>query len=243
MCVIMIRNGTKSNKADIKKMWDKNSDGAGVAWNDGKKTHYIKGIMNVERLIGILNNRNITKNDYVVHFRMASIGSKGQALTHPFLIDCKGSNPITYSGDKDLLIHNGHDAQILNRMIEAHTHNMVKIPSGEFSDTRATAVMSAHCGHELCGHISGKFVVITPKEIITYGVFEEKDGAKYSNTSWQAFYGYVSGKPLTSSFGCDGTFSTPKDLLIGDGTDDEYAGAEWYTDKDGIIVNRLNGEC
>lgn len=244
MCVIMIRKGTKAKNCDIKRMWERNGDGAGIAWNDGKKTHYIKGIMTVERLIGILSNKDITKGDYVVHFRMASIGSKGQALTHPFPIDCDGLNPITYHGEKVLLIHNGHDGKILEKMVEAHLHNMMELPKGEFSDTRATAVMSAHCGHELCEHISGKFVVVTPSEIITYGAFEEKDGARYSNLYWQWSSGFASSPNRQTVFGCDGTFSTPQDLLYQDtpllaG----YNNSDWYTDKNGIIVHDTNEEC
>jgi hypothetical protein len=185
MCVIIAGTHKLPTTETIAKCWSKNSDGAGIAWNDGKTCHYIKGIMKLQELQSILkHNKAMTKNQYTIHFRMTSIGSKSPALTHGFVVDKYGMNPLVYNGTKPILMHNGHDSQIIDKMVNMHINNRIKLPAGEFSDSRAVAVLASYNGNNICQFVSGKFIIMEASQIFRYGSFEEKDGLLYSNMSW-----------------------------------------------------------
>lgn len=186
MCVIVIGNGKAPKDADIRNMWAQNSHGAGIGWNDGKRVHYIKGLMDVNRLLQLIHHGpETTKNQYVIHFRLASIGTKCRELTHPFSIDKNGRNPIAYDGNKSALFHNGHDGDILGKAIDSMVLNRARIPDGEWSDSRATAYLASYNGMNICAHVNGKFAILTPNNVYTFGRFESEDGFLYSNKYWK----------------------------------------------------------
>ena len=186
MCVILIGNKLRPKKEVIKKCWDKNNDGAGVMWNDGESTHYIKGLMKLESLNILLeNNPRITKGQFAIHFRMASSGGKCEELTHPFVINKEYSNGAVYEGNEPLLMHNGHDSKAEDQMVAMMINNQIVIPKDKFSDSRAIATICAYSGFEVCKYMSGKFVILTKDAMYTWGTFEKDEEFEYSNLYWK----------------------------------------------------------
>lgn len=84
-------------EAHLNAGWQSNSDGAGFAFIKDGKVVAAKGYMNLKDFIAAYTTaaaRN-KKSPFLIHFRIRSMGEKGEVNTHPFPI--KGG----------MLIHNG----------------------------------------------------------------------------------------------------------------------------------------
>lgn len=190
MCIIAYCRKRRLSEAEIEKCWRDNPDGAGVAWTEGQNVCYIKGMQTVNEMVYVLNDERI-KLPYVAHFRLATSGTKSMLLTHPFLISPNSPLQIEYKGPASVLFHNGHwteaDEKLLTYCI---THN-IKIPDGIFSDSRIIAIFARYLGENFLSLISGKFVVVSPRNKIKfYGNFEETDGIMFSNGFVNGYTGY-----------------------------------------------------
>ena len=96
----------------IRLMWDKNPDGAGFMWADGKNVRVSKGYMEFENFITAiekLKEKIDTKNTAVVmHFRIGTSGGNIPANTHPFPVVDKLAMLKTTKSKCDLgVAHNG----------------------------------------------------------------------------------------------------------------------------------------
>jgi hypothetical protein len=95
MCVIAVSlKGKKLDEERLRKMWNSNSHGAGIAYVDKEKNLVIvkKGLMTFE---DFLNEYKEVPEGVVhaVHFRLASAGGRTPQMTHPSeLIEFKFPN-------------------------------------------------------------------------------------------------------------------------------------------------------
>jgi hypothetical protein len=138
MCVIMLAQRVRPTEEMIDKAWDYNKDGAGFAWRQGNEVHFEKGIMEVGRVKELCAELPMP---YVVHFRVASVGGVKQTLTHPFIVSKDAPLPLVGKTKGGVLFHNGHWGDWNAKALEAAIHSNTRIPTGDWSDTRAIAWM------------------------------------------------------------------------------------------------------
>lgn len=183
MCCLI---GCVSNKLDleiIRKIWSLNDDGAGVAWFEGKKAKYIKGIETPEKLAEVVKDLPLP---HVVHLRLQSTGGFSKLLTHPF--EVTRDSKLHLKGEANrLLFHNGTDSDYNKYLSAANLHVKDKSP---MSDTRAIAMIVSNNNERFLKVASGKFILMdaTCGKFKTFGDFFESDECKgviFSNLHWK----------------------------------------------------------
>jgi hypothetical protein len=180
MCVIFACVNRRPLVKDIAEAYDKNPDGAGIAWTDKKKVFWRKGLA-LKKLTSYAVNLPLP---IVIHFRKASVGDKNPQLTHPFpLLD---KVPLSIGGEAPgVLFHNGTWLSWKQICI----NNLGKIPSleGQLSDSRVIAWLVHYYGEMVCRVMDGegRICVFKPGVISRYGEWVHENGIYYSNTSWR----------------------------------------------------------
>ena len=112
MCVIAFSpKGTDiPTKQQIKKMWNKNPDGAGYAYVNKKgKVVFKKGFMSLSDLMAELEAPERFKNtNFALHFRIGTSGKNDKATCHPFPVSNNFGDLRKTEGEADsVLFHNG----------------------------------------------------------------------------------------------------------------------------------------
>lgn len=183
MCVIVYKKkGLEVPGLNIlEKCWDVNAHGAGIAWRDGQEVAVVKGIMQWEQFRQVIQEiKSRLKNyDAVFHFRLTSRGRTSPEMTHPFVI---GEQPerLVFRTKGTVLFHNG---------------TLRGFGNGEKSDTCECAEwlgrlkkkgLSTTDVVEILNKLDStdRFVVMSPKKVYLIGKWEDKDGYKFSNMSW-----------------------------------------------------------
>mgnify|MGYP000941694876 CR=1 FL=1 len=185
MCIICICDKRKLTDDEIYNCWTSNHDGAGIAWAENGKVKYKKGFLELEDFTKFYKNVNVLP--HVVHFRTGTSGGNGPEMTHPFIVDDKGSLDLEYEGDKSVLFHNGVITDWKDMAMTYFLSNNIKIPDGAWSDTRLLALLCSRLGYPVLDFIYGKFVVIHPSGLIVrYGTFTLDEGNYYSNAGYQS---------------------------------------------------------
>jgi hypothetical protein len=201
MCVIAASlKGEKFEVEDLRKMWDANSHGAGVAWLDGGKVRVRKGFMRFNELVEFYEEEVPRGVVHVIHFRLRSVGEVVPQLTHPFRVDVIDTQELEYVADR-VLFHNGTVGDwwgMFWGVLSSFSKKEVKkIFSVEYlSDTYVVSLLVYKYGHEVlkfCDDTS-KWLVFG-KEPVFYGRWErdDKSGFVFSNLSWRyslGDYGY-----------------------------------------------------
>ncbi len=203
MCVIVIsKTGKKLPEEILKKCWDKNDDGAGIAViNDDKSTFVSKGYKTYEDFLKGYNS--IPSNRHVIHFRLVSKGDDNNAMTHPFVLEAnlykaynvKNSYNLCFAGDKQN-----------NELIEFNTNEYALFHNGtvsafgdeDNSDTFYLAYMLSHI--EDAGKFAvlqnlsdvNKFCMVGKGNILYWGEFIKEETAGedflFSNNKWKDIY-------------------------------------------------------
>jgi hypothetical protein len=185
MCIIAVCNDRKMTDQEFEYCWGNNSDGVGMGYaTPAGKIVYVKGFMEQEQAWDAYRKITRRKRSHVVHFRKKSAGEVCQALTHPFIGEPMSPIKLAYAGTKPIVFHNGthpdYESIVLSISI-----SQGRLPVGAMSDTRALAMLVGVLGVDALKYAKGKFAVITPKQIITYGDFTEEDGIEFSNTDYK----------------------------------------------------------
>lgn len=230
MCIIASKPaGVDMPKENyISNMFNNNSDGAGLMYAVGGKVHIEKGFMTLrdfnEKLEQLDREYCLKKLPLVMHFRVATHGEVNAENCHPF--------PITES-----------EAMLKKRMCVTNigvAHNgIINIkPRAKISDTMEyiisqlapleKAVPDFYKNKWLLkmiyNAITSKMVIMDSAGNLTYiGEFEEKDGIKYSNTSYAFSYKWLD-FPMSvydKDFGSDELIEF-KDLMWLDESKGEY---------------------
>ena len=193
MCVIAASlNGAKFSVEDLKKMWDANSHGAGVAWLEGSKVRVRKGFMRFDELVEFYEGGLPTGAIHVLHFRLRSAGEVVSQLTHPFRVDAVDVQELEYEADR-VLFHNGtvSDWQgmfwgILGSFSKRDVKKILSV--GHFSDSYVISLLVYKYGDEILKLFNGvnKWLVFGAEPVF-YGRWEkdEKRGFVFSNLSWR----------------------------------------------------------
>ena len=139
---MLVKNEENRPSVDmINKAWDRNDDGAGIAWREpaqkgaGVEVVWKKGLSLVEvtQLCADL------PLPYVVHFRVASCGGVRPSLTHPFPVHNLTSPALEGRTKGYVLFHNGDWKGWAEAAREAVIRTKTPIPVGRWSDSRAMA--------------------------------------------------------------------------------------------------------
>jgi predicted glutamine amidotransferase len=182
MCVIIIAQKRMPTEDELRRAWQRNNDGAGVAWWERGKVKWVKGLMKLEDVLKLIPK---VKTPSVWHFRSATHGGVNQELTHPFLISPSSpfSNPLKGGLKKGeaLLFHNGVEGQAISQLIQLLAIKGMRL-NEQVSDTRAIAIMSSLVGEVVLSMFSSKFVLLrSDGSITTKGSFHEEDGLLVSS--------------------------------------------------------------
>lgn len=189
MCLITIANQKRPTLEEMQKAHRTNSDGMGVAWRDGKHIRFIKGMEDVEAVHKLCSKLPMP---FVIHYRMASVGSKSKELCHPFPLT---TNVELVSKGKvdEVLFHNGHMSDWKKPLALLAVSRNESLPDGEWSDTRSVAWIVARLGETYLAAMEGKWVHFSKNTCMMYGGGwdEEGKGEIYHSNSYWKSSGYV----------------------------------------------------
>jgi hypothetical protein len=194
MCVIVAvdKDGQRPTPDHVDAFWEKNPEGAGIAWLDGKKAVFQKGLTlgEIQDLI------KAAPLPFVAHFRIATCGGVLKRLTHPFIIS--EDSPLTLKGSSSdpLLFHNGAWHGWEKRAVEICTFSGWKLPDGPWTDSRLMAWFAAHTGLGILELIVGsdkqRLAILNPQKqkLDLIGEWTEDKVGKFwvSNELWTTEY-------------------------------------------------------
>jgi predicted glutamine amidotransferase len=195
MCVIVIsEEGKKIGKREFKNMWERNDHGFGVAYYDEKD-----GLIYVKK--GIMNEKEawkyyeaIPQMPHIIHFRLASAGSRTPQLCHPFRVDLVDTQELEYKACA-VLFHNGtvSDYKNLIPVIIASLEPKERekfFNVEDISDTYLMSIMVRLFSHKVLKfYAASRWAIFTIEsgspQIIIYGDFKKYKDFYVSNLSWQ----------------------------------------------------------
>lgn len=189
MCVIAFspKGNDMPTEAQIKKMFKKNPDGAGFAYEEGDTVKYKKGFMNVDDLLEELGPLDKWKDKNIaMHFRIGTAGKNDKKTTHPFPISNNFGELRKLKGEGPVLFHNGVIAKLggIIDPLASDTQDFVagvasKLLTRPNKPTKVTeAVIESIIGASRLLLMYGK------GKIVKFGEWKEKDGNLYSNLLW-----------------------------------------------------------
>jgi len=200
MCVIFICEEERPTEDMIKRAFERNPAGAGIAWRENirydEEKKPISGEVVWEKgldLEEIQQYAATAPTPFIMHFRVPSCGGSYNTLCHPFPI--KEDAPLSLSGRTDgyVLFHNGHWTKWKDMMLETAVRRSIRLPGGRWSDTRAMAVAAAYNGLAILEMVDEKTVAFSPIDCEVTGRFEKVAvGSGHiwcSNTYWQGGFG------------------------------------------------------
>ena len=174
MCVIIIADKKNPPKSLLKKAEDHNRDGAGIAWIDQKEgcVRWIKGKnLTAKKIKKLIKERNI-KVPYVIHFRIGTVGSVSDQLSHPFPLSENIKNQSEGCDYEGVLFHNGHFTKWSNNLKMTYASYRENIPNEKMSDSRAISLI-ANKNKLGLGYLQTfqdqKIAVLPPKGIKRFG--------------------------------------------------------------------------
>ena len=231
MCVVYACATARPDDRELHRGCLGNPHGAGIAWIEGKRVHWLKGLKDSEEVIKFLSERKPAL-PYMIHFRTASVGGQDPALTHPFPI--LPAIPLDLSGstDKCVLFHNGHIASWEDYAFRAGLASQEDFPEGVWSDSRALAWLIYLKGTGIL-----RFVLGSSRSGLLYPDGDPKDPWTYMDLrgSWEDMetdtQGWTqSSSTISKSYG-RGHWDSGKCLFVKD--DDEDAGKAVVVITDG----------
>lgn len=183
MCVIMIADLKRPTAASVDAAFRANDAGAGIAWRDGGKVHWEKGLEldDIQRLVAQV------PIPYVAHFRIPTVGGKCDELCHPFTVDRNASTALKGSTKGMVLFHNGHWTDWKQTTLRAISDFRIRMPQGSWSDSRAMALNSALYGLGVLNLIDEKAVVFGPATLEVFHLqgWVQVDEVWCSNDHWK----------------------------------------------------------
>lgn len=141
-----------------------NDDGNGVAWIEKGKVRWQKGIVTAYALHSLMK---VLPLPIIAHQRMRSAGTTCPELTHPFPVNDRVDLRLAGTA-KSVLFHNGTVSDWEKDLERAR--GFVKMPGGEWSDTRMMAWMYARYGETVLHRYAAgqRVAVLTPDGPVVY---------------------------------------------------------------------------
>jgi|GEM_PF-3377383 len=182
MCVIVYKPaGIKIKESTLKKMWDANKDGAGLAYfNEDVSITIEKGFMTLEDLSDALEP--LTDKTIALHFRLATHGKVNPHQTHPFAVSTNVVDSKAYFSNKtfkSVIFHNGIIDEFGTKKISDTLHFVSNVLA-RIPDT-ATRL-------KLLGITDSKYILMENGYFYNIGKFEKFEGLEVSNTYFDVIY-------------------------------------------------------
>lgn len=187
MCIIAIKPADKEMfpEKQIRYMFSKNPDGAGLAYALNGEVHYKKGFMDVEKLVEYLNkHKKLFKGlPLILHFRIGTSGKKDEYNCHPYPVFEK--NKVI--GKSELVMaHNGvlynfnpplgatyNDTQcFIKKALSLLPHNFLN------NESISTLIKESVGTNRLC-------FLDKDGKITKFGSWYKEDGYEYSNSGYK----------------------------------------------------------
>jgi hypothetical protein len=170
MCVIFVSSKQRPSEEMIRKAYDHNGHGGGLAWRENGSVVWKKGL-DLDQMLGYILQDRIPL-PFVAHFRIASVGGIKPELTHPFPI--MKNIPLELEGKTkgSVLFHNGHvgDWQALCLAKTLAMPVNMKVPDGPWSDSRGLAWLNLLHGSNINEFVKDQRVVVFgPERVAIYG--------------------------------------------------------------------------
>jgi len=195
MCVIFVCRSRLPTEEELRQAWVRNSDGAGVAWWDGKKVRWQKGLMRLSDVLELLPHLNLP---CVLHFRAATHGGVTPELTHPFIVSVQRPFSLALSGTlkrgEQLLFHNGVENNAMSYLVQLLALKGQRLDTAHMSDSRAIALLVSMVGTVALSLFNSKFALLNWEgDIEVRGHFYEENGLLVSSHykwDYRQTYGY-----------------------------------------------------
>lgn len=186
MCVILVCTNRRPDKETLELCAEKNPQGAGVAWRDGDLVRWEKGLdmkpKDVAKRIADL------KFPYIIHFRISSVGNISSELCHPFPFGA-ADRRLRGETKHGVSFHNGTWHMWKSELRDLCRYSGVRLPDGEWSDSRAMACLAGKYGASYLQMIDEKIAYLTPTECKIVGTLSQgwclRDGIYFSNDLWE----------------------------------------------------------
>lgn len=198
MCVaILVKSNDPIDAQDLWRMELDNPHGAGIAYPEGDRLRFIKGL----RWRQILELQKRIPRPHLIHFRWATHGGKRPALTHPFVLGERAFHSALKGYADAVLIHNGVWSNYA-RHIPDHVKKI------DVSDTQVAAYV-AGTDESILDDVDWATAVGRAKgggrmDVTLRGGWTEYRGNLYSNLSWLPYSdrptGYSLWETRSSSF-------------------------------------------
>jgi hypothetical protein len=189
-------------------MINNNPDGVGVAWNDGKTVHFIKGLSTADEVLRLYNENRVKLRQFVFHSRIATSGGISAEKCHPFVMSDKNTKLDKTKGDAPCVcFHNG----VLPIAIEKglnDTQTFIKTHLFPLWECNKRALLRGRFDNLISRAVSGsRFVIMGAKGLRLFGNWTKDNGIFYSNTGYKPV-------PRWERWGRWDTHSTAEDAYI-----------------------------
>jgi predicted glutamine amidotransferase len=192
MCVIAIKPKGQPfpTMAEMQNCWDSNFDGFGFMYATGKDVNWNKGYLKEESFQkayqSILDHADQWKSmSWVFHFRIATHGGKGQAMTHPFPVTRDSKEILLLSGKtKAAFAHNGILTSVPSDTVYSDTANYVRcfLSKIDLQDKRFTQYFMDETSS------GSRFALLyADGSFLKAGVWKDHGGCFWSNDSYADF--------------------------------------------------------
>ena len=187
MCVVMIASKTRPTELMVERAFNANDHGGGVAWRDKDKAGH--AVVRWQKGLDLAGMQELVKSlpmPFIAHFRIASVGGRSAALTHPFPIENNVDLALEGQIKGYVLFHNGHWGEWKSFTKETALKKGARIPIGSWSDSRAMAWAAHNYGLGILELIDEKAVAFGPGdlEVIRGTGWDDVDGVWCSNKHW-----------------------------------------------------------
>jgi hypothetical protein len=161
MCIIYTCESARPSDEMLRYAATQEPDYAGVAWAEKGMVRWKKGLEIDEVLDWLKTNPPFP---YFIHFRAASVGGKTKELSQPFPISPNVSTALEGQA-KMVLAHNGTVGGWKSDLKDIVYGAKIKLPDGQWSDTRVLALAAQHFGVPFLPTLVDKdrIVVLTSK--------------------------------------------------------------------------------
>lgn len=195
MCVICVVNDDAHRPTDsmVQAMWESNDAGGGVGYITHKEdgTPLAKWEKGIDNWKAMAEYAKELPEPFILHFRIPSVGGRTKALTHPFPLQDDVTLNLSGESENGILFHNGTWGRWKETLKEFTLHNSFKLPAGEWSDTRAMALMAHRLGpHWVEMFVDEKVVILVPQDeygipdLLMFGTWNYEYGMMFSNMGW-----------------------------------------------------------
>lgn len=201
MCIIIAKKANIPLPSNfdtiVNNCWFTNDDGGGLAIKraKGKEIYISKGHMSLASLNLALRKADVKREDeLIVHFRMATHGSRGPEMTHPFVVSSSNKDILTNEVfvKTPVVAHNGifHGLNDPKHKL-SDTYLFARDILGSYNEKAGNRVMNKWRKRFSKLIRNQRLSFMYPdKEMELMGSFVYHDGLFYSNHSFRNSYNY-----------------------------------------------------